>query len=306
MYIVNCKFTLFLHRQITSTMNKKKIWQEICNWFMITVGLALFTFSWSAFLIPNQLTGGGVSGIAAVLHFATSSIPVGLTTLVINVILILIAWKILGPKFCINTLICTGIIALFFSIWEMIFTQPLVNDTFMCALIGAALSGAGMGLALSFGGNTGGTDIIALIIGKYRNISFGRISLYSNILIVASSYLTVHSIEKLVYSMVVMFVSAYIVDVVIDGYKQTFQFFVFSSKNEEIAERINKDLHRGATLLKGYGSYSKTDSDILLVIAHRTDRVNIIRIIKEIDDTAFISVVKTNSVFGKNFDRLKL
>ncbi len=287
-------------------MNMKKIWKEIRQWIMITIGLALFTFAWSAFLIPNQMTGGGVSGVAAVVYFATGFIPVGLTTLVLNVILVIIAWKILGPKFCINTLICTGILAVFFSIWENIFTQPLVNDTFMCALIGAALAGAGIGIALSNGGNTGGTDIIALIIGKYRNISFGRISLYSNILIVASSYLTVHSIEKLVYSMVVMFVSAYIVDVVIDGYKQTFQFFVFSSKNEEIAERINKDLHRGATLLKGYGSYSKNESDILLVIAHRTDRVNIIRIIKEIDDTAFISVVKTNSVFGKNFDRLKL
>ena len=273
---------------------------------MISLGLAIFTFAWSAFLIPNQMTGGGISGIAAVVYFATGVIPVSITTFVLNLILVLIAWKILGPKFCINTLICTGILTFFFSIWEHVFTQPLVNDTFMCALIGAALSGLGIGMALNNGGNTGGTDIIALIVGKYRNISFGRVSLYSNILIVCSSYLTVGSIEKLVYSIVVMFVSTYIVDVVIDGYKQTFQFFVFSSKNEEIAERINTDLQRGATLLKGYGSYTKADRDILLVIAHRTDRVSIIRIIKEIDDTAFISVVKTSSVFGKNFDRLKL
>ena len=103
-----------------------------------------------------------------------------------------------------------------------------------------------------------------------------------------------------------MFAFSYISDTVIDGFKQTFQFMVFSNKNNEIAERINNELHRGATLLKSYGVYTKTESNVLLVIAHRTDRTNIIRIIKEIDDTAFISVAKTNSVYGKNFDRIKL
>ena len=287
-------------------MNNKKAIQNIENWAMITLGLAIYTLGWSAFLIPHQLTGGGISGVAAIIYFATKVIPVSISSFVLNAILVIWARKTLGRQFCINTLICTAILSVFFSIWEHVFTAPIVEDTFMCSLIGAALSGFGVGIALQFGGNTGGTDIIALVINKHRNISFGRITLYLNILIVCGSYFTVGSLEKLVYSFVVMFAFSYISDTVIDGFKQTFQFMVFSNKNNEIAERINNELHRGATLLKSYGVYTKTESNVLLVIAHRTDRTNIIRIIKEIDDTAFISVAKTNSVYGKNFDRIKL
>ena len=175
----------------------------------------------------------------------------------------------------------------------------------MCAMIGAALSGVGVGLALTYGGNTGGTDIIVLMVSKYRNISYGRVTLYLNIFIVLSSYFIVQSLDRLVYSTVVLFVYIFISDIVIDGYKQTFQFMVFSSKNKEIAEKINTDLHRGATFLKGSGSFNKQETNVLLIIAHRTDKMNIIRIIKEVDSSAFISISKVQSVFGKNFERIR-
>ena len=192
------------------------------------------------------------------------------------------------------------------AVGQAVFTEPLVDDKFMCALIGATVSAFGVGMAINWGGNTGGTDIIALMIGKYRNISYGRVTLYTNLIIVGSSYFIVHSLEKLVYSMVVMFVYTVVSDVVIDGYKQSYQIMVFSKKNREIADRINKEIKRGATFIKATGSYSKEESEILLIIAHRTDKVLITRIIKEIDDTSFISISKTYGVFGKNFDRLKL
>jgi uncharacterized membrane-anchored protein YitT (DUF2179 family) len=274
---------------------------------MILIGLAIFAFGWTAFMIPNHLTGGGVSGIGAVLYFATG-FPVGITAFVLNMVLVAIAWKILGPKFGINTIICTVLLALFLSIGQSVFSEPLVkDDIFMCAIIGAALSAFGVGIAINFGGNTGGTDIVAMMIGKYRNISYGRITLYSNIAIIASSYFVPNgNIENLVYSMVVMFVYIYVSDLVIEGYKQSFQFMVFSTKNQDIADKINKDLHRGASFLKGYGSFSKAESDVLLIIAHRNDKANIIRIIKEIDNSAFISIAKTSSVFGKNFDNIKV
>ena len=285
----------------------KKVLNELKNYFMILIGLAIFAFGWTAFMIPNHLTGGGVSGIGAVFYFATG-FPVGLTAFILNMILVAIAWKILGPKFSINTIICTIMLALFLSIGQSIFHEPLVkDDIFMCAIIGAALSAFGVGIAINFGGNTGGTDIIAMMIGKYRNISYGRITLYSNIVIIGSSYFVPNgNIENLVYSMVVMFVYIYISDLVIEGYKQSFQFMVFSTKNQDIADKINKNLHRGASFLKGYGSFSKTESDVLLIIAHRNDKANIIRIIKEIDNSAFISIAKTSSVFGKNFDNIKV
>ena len=287
------------------SLNGKDVLKEVRNFVFITIGLALFAFGWTAFMIPHELTGGGVSGIGAILYFALK-IPVGISTLVLNLILVAIAWKVLGRKFCVNTIICSVILSTFMTIGQAVFTQPLVDDKFMCTLIGASLAAFGVGMAINWGGNTGGTDIVALMIGKYRNISYGRITLYTNLVIVGSSYFIVHDLEKLVYSMVVMFVYTVVSDVVIDGYKQSYQIMVFSKKNKEIAERINTELHRGATFIKATGSYSKEESEILLIIAHRTDKVLITRIIKEIDDTSFISISKTYGVFGKNFDRLKI
>lgn len=283
----------------------KKVWNEVEKYFFICLGLAIFSFGWTAFLIPNQITGGGISGISAIIYFATK-IPVAASSLVLNLILVAIAWKILGRRFCIDTLICSVILSLMLQVGQTIFTAPLVpNDPFMCAMIGAALSGVGIGMALTNGGNTGGTDIIVLMIAKYRKVSYGRTSLYLNILIVLSSILTTHNLVLLVYSTVVLFAYIFVSDIVIDGYRQTFQFMVFSSKNHEIADRINKDLHRGATFLKGVGSYNRQETEVLLIVSHRSDRANIIRIIKEVDSSAFISVSKVQSVFGKNFEDIK-
>lgn len=283
----------------------KTILKEVNNFFIITIGLALFVFGWSAFLTPFEVTGGGVAGIASIVFFANNHIPIGATTLVVNIILVAIAWRILGTRFCINTLACTVILSIFFSIGQSIFTQPLVEDTFMSVIIGSALSALGVGIAINRGGNTGGVDIIALMIGKYRNISYGQVTLYANLAIVGSSYFIVHGIDKLVYSFVVLFVFIFVSDMVIDGYRQTYQFMVFSTKNDAIADRVNKELHRGATFLKGYGSYNRKEEDVLLIIAHRTDKAHVSRIIRDVDREAFVTVTKTAGVFGKNFDKLK-
>lgn len=284
----------------------KRIFQEIEKYFFICLGLAIFAFGWTAFLIPQQITGGGISGISAIIYFACDKIPVAVSSLVLNLILVAIAWRILGRRFCIDTLICSVILSLMLQAGQMIFPEALVpDDPFMCAAIGAVLSGVGIGMALTNGGNTGGTDIIVLMIAKYRKVSYGRTSLYLNILIVLSSILITHDPVKLVYSIVVLFIYIFVSDIVIDGYRQTFQFMVFSNKNHEIADRINKDLHRGATFLKGTGSYNRQETEVLLIISHRSDRANIIRIIKEVDSSAFISVSKVQSVFGKNFEEIK-
>lgn len=287
-------------------MSAKQVFKVIQNYFLICIGLAIFAFGWTAFLLPSQITGAGISGIAAIIYFATG-LPVAVSTFSLNLILVAIAWKILGRRFCIDTIACTIIMSVFMAIGQTIFTKPIVpEDPFMCALIGAVLSGSGVAFALNYGGNTGGTDIIVLMVAKYRKIAYGRFSLYLNIFIVLSSYLTVHDPVKLVYSVVVLFISIFVSDLVIDGYRQTFQFMVFSSKNHEIAQRINTELHRGATFLKGTGSYNHQDTEVLLIVAHRTDRVRIVKIIKEIDSSAFISITKVQTVFGKNFEEIKV
>ena len=292
----------------------KRFLSEAEKYLFICIGLAVFAFGWTFFLIPHQITGGGISGISAIIYFACDKIPVSVSALVLNLILIGIAWKILGRRFCIDTLICSVLLSLLLQVGQSLYTfllnsygHPIIpDDPFMCAMIGAALSGLGIGIALTNGGNTGGTDIIVLMIAKYRRVSYGRTSLYLNIFIVLSSILTTHNPVLLVYSAVVLFVYIIVSDLVIDGYRQTFQFMVFSKKNHEIAERINNELHRGATFLKGTGSYNHQDTEVLLIVSHRTDRANIIRIIKEVDNTAFISISKVQSVFGKNFEEIKL
>ena len=287
-------------------LSRNQIWKEVKNYFFITIGLAIFVFGWTAFMTPFEVTGGGVAGIATLVYFANHNIPIGVTTFVLNGILIAIAWKVLGPRFSINSIICTVIQSAFFTVAQQIFTKPVVDDMFMSVIIGAAVSAAGVGIAINWGGNTGGLDIIALMIGKYRNISYGKVNVIANFFIVGSSFLILHDVQKMVYSFVVLFVYMFVADIVIDGYRQTYQFMVFSRKNKEIADRVNSELHRGATFLKGYGSYNHTESDVLLIVAHKTDKARVTRIIKDVDDGAFITITKTASVFGKNFDKLKL
>lgn len=288
-------------------LSRSEILKEIRNYIMIFVGLTIFAFGWTAFMIPNHITGGGVNGMATLLFFSTG-FPVGVTSLALNCILLAFGWKILGPKFTINTTICVVMVSILLSVGQYLFPKPIVeNEVFMSAIIGSALSAFGAGIAITFGGNTGGMDILALIVGKYRNISYGKVTLYSNIIIISSLiFVPGGTIDALVYSLIGMFVYIYISDLVIEGYRQSFQFMVFSEKNQEIADKINTEVNRGATFLKGYGSYTKTETDVLLIIAHRTDKANIIKIIKRIDSTAFISVAKTSSVFGQNFDKIKV
>lgn len=284
----------------------KDILREVKNYIFIIIGLAIFAFGWAAFLLPYGVAGGGVAGAAAIIYFVNNSIPVGVSTFIMNAILIAVAWKILGPKFCINSLICTFILSGFLSIFQPMVKSPLVDDMFMSVIIGSTMAAFGVGMSINWGGNTGGIDIIALMIGKYRNISYGRVSLAVNLIIVGSTYFIFNDIERLVYSFVVLFVSIIVSDIVIDGYRQTYQFMVFSKKNDEIAKKINTTLHRGASFLRGYGSFNHQESDVLLIVSHKTDKSAITRIIKDIDPDAFITITKTASVFGKNFDNIKI
>jgi len=271
----------------------------------ITTGLFIFAFGWTAFLIPSELIGGGISGLGTLIYFSTG-FPVGYTTLLVNIVLVIIAMRILGARFGINTIYGIIISSIFFIVLQELIKQPLVNDEFMAALIGGGLSGVGVGIAFSHGGNAGGTDIIALIINKYRNISPGRVFLYIDMVVIASSWFLFHSIEKIVYGYVVMAVSSYSVDLILNGSRQSFQIMIYSRFSKIIAERISTEVQRGVSCVKGYGWFSKRDIDVVMVIARKQDKQRILAISKETDDEAFISVAKVMGVFGQNFEDIKL
>ncbi len=298
-------------------ITKKKesvILKNIRSYLFITIGLFLYAFAWSGFLIPSGILGGGITGVSTLIYYATGKmIQVGYSNLVLNAILILIAMKILGAKFGINTIYGIVISSLFFILLQNLIQDPIITDNkFMCALIGAMLSGLGIGIAFSNGGNSGGTDIIALIITKYYNVSPGRVILYLDVLIIGSSFFVFtdlsiqERIEIVVYGYVIMGVFSYTLDTVIEGNKQSYQIMVFSKNNKLIADRIGEEIKRGVTILKGEGWYSKSEQNVLVVIARKQDKSEIMKIINESDQEAFFSVAKVSGVFGKNFDSIKI
>ena len=289
--------------------NKRQI---IISYLLITVGILVYTFAWAAVMLPAQIVGGGVSGISSVLYYAVGiKVPIGIMNLIINAILVAIGFKMLGSKFGANTIYGIAMSSFCFILWQQILHVETLFDVsqfggFMCAIIGGALCGGGIGLTFAMGGNSGGTDIIALIISKHHNISPGKVILYLDIVIVGCSFFISHKIENIVFGYIVMVTMTYVLDMVLDGNKQSYQIMVFSGHNEEIGQAITTEVGRGATLLDAEGCWSHKDTKVLMVMVHKTDKPHVMQIIHRIDPDAFISVSKTQGVYGRNFEKLKL
>lgn len=285
--------------------------KTILNYTIFIIGLLTYTFAWSAFLLPCRIFGGGVSGLSGILNFILlPKVPVGVLNFVFNTILLCFGFKFLGSKFGGNTIFGIVFSSICFIFWQQILHVENLFDVmlfgpFMCALMGGALCGIGIGLTFSVGGNTGGTDIIALIISKFYNISPGKVIMFIDIVIIGLSYFVSHKVENVVFGYIVMVTLTYVLDFILDGNKQSYQIMVFSQKSDEIGDAVIDKIGRGATLLDATGCYTKTDQKVLMIIAHKTDKARIMAMIHQIDDHAFVSVAKVQGVYGKNFDVLK-
>jgi len=282
-------------------IDRAVVWQEIQDQSIIIVGLILYAVGWTGFLLPNQITTGGVTGLAAIIYFGTQ-IPIGITYFCINGVLLLFSIKIFGFKFSFRTILSVLILTFLLSVLQLVFKEPLVKgEPFMSCILGGVMCGMGIGLVFNFKGSTGGTDIIALIINKYRNISIGKALLICDVGIISSSYIIFHSIEKIVYGLVVMGVISYTVDMVMSGARQSVQFFIFSDKYAEIADAIIQQAHRGCTVLDGTGWYSHKPVKVVVVMVKKTESVAIFRIVKNIDSKAFISQSSVTGIYGEGF-----
>jgi len=292
-------------------MNLKSItkdtWITIREYIFIALGLFMYSAAWKGFLLPHLITGGGVTGIGAIVFYATG-IPIFVTYFAINFGLLVIAVRTVGLAFSLRTIYGVGILTLFFAFLPQAIPGTFVgaNDNFMACVIGGLLSGAGIGIVFLANGSSGGTDIIAKVVNKYRNITLGRVLLYCDVLIICSSYFfDFGSIEKIVYGLTTMAISTIAVDMVISGVRQSVQFFIFSKEYEQIATRINIEAHRGVTILDGMGWYSKEPVKVITVIARKNQSSKIFRIVKDIDPNAFISQSSVIGVYGKGFDVIK-
>lgn len=284
-----------------------RTWINLREYIFIAFGLFLYAAAWKAFLLPHQITGGGVTGIGALIYYA-SNIPISVTYFSINAVLLIISIKSIGLKFSLRTIYGVAVMTVFFSVLPQAERGTFVgpNEDFMACVIGGLLAGAGIGIVFLSNGSSGGTDIIAKVVNKYRNITLGRILLYCDVLIISSSYfLEIGSIERIVYGLTQLTISTVAVDMVINGVRQSVQFFIFSKNYEQIATRINTEVLRGVTILDGMGWYSKEPVKVITVIARKNESIKIFRIVKEEDPNAFISQSSAIGVYGQGFDVIK-
>lgn len=285
---------------------KKQILGNLKDYIMIVVGLALYAFGFTAFILPEKVVTGGMAGVAALLYYRFG-IPVAVGNFTLNFILLAIAMKVVGKTFVIRTIFGTTVLSLFFGVLQPLFDTPIVEQqAFMNVILGALMCGLGVGIAFVHNGSTGGSDIIAAMVSKYSNVTIGRMIMYTDVIIISSSYVLFHSIDKIVYGFVVLLVVSFMCDYVINTNRQAVQFTIFSEKWEEIADAIIGVAHRGCTLIHGTGWYTKHDVKMLLVMCRKIEAVSIFRIIKTIDPHAFVSQSHVNGVYGQGFDEEKM
>jgi uncharacterized membrane-anchored protein YitT (DUF2179 family) len=308
---------------MTQQLIKNSFWGTVKEYGLITLGLLAYSMGWTIFLLPNNLVGGGVSGFAAILYYATG-IPMGYTYLILNVILLIIAIKILGTGFggkTIYAILMTGIcLNIFPNIIPVEFINEFAvsNGKLLCTILGGIIAGVGIGLSISQGGSTGGTDIIALLWCKFKNASPGRVILIIDVMIIISSILVpsytdsgelLPFSEKLavvVYGLIQVTVSGYAVDLYLSGSKQSVQAFIFTKKYKEMADAIAFDMKRGVTIMPAKGWFSKEDFNVVMVVTRKTDLNLLLRYVKTIDSEAFLSVSSVMGVYGKGFDTIKV
>jgi uncharacterized membrane-anchored protein YitT (DUF2179 family) len=276
------------------------------DYVMIVFGLACYAFGLDAFVLPEKVVTGGVTGIASLLFFGFN-FNIAISNYTINLILLVIAYKTVGKQFTIRTIFGATVLSFFIGIFQPFFTQPFVaHQSFMNIIIGAIFCGMGIGTAFVHNGSSAGTDIIAAMMTKHSNVSFGRMMLYMDVVIISSSYFIFHGLDKIVYGFVFLFINSYMADLTINTNRQALQFLIISKKWEDIANAINNDAHRGCTLIHGTGWYTKQDVKILMVMCRRFEGVNIFRIVKAIDNDAFITQSHVNGVYGNGFDVMKV
>ena len=276
------------------------------DYLLLTIAMLIGSLGWVIFLLPNHVTTGGLPGLASILYWGLK-IPVQVTFLGANILLLLIALKVLGWRFCLKTLYAAVMFTIFSAMGQhwMEGSTLLQGQPFMAIVLGAACLGSTVGLGLACNGSSGGTDVIAAMINKYYDISLGKLILLVDISVVTTSYLVLRDWEQVLYGYVFLFVSSICVDKIVNMMRQSVQFFIISEKYEDIGHAINVSARRGCTTISGQGFYSGKEVKMLFVLARQTEASTIFWIINEIDPAAFVSQSAVIGVYGLGFDKFK-
>ena len=302
------------------TLEKQYLWRETKDYLFITLGLLLYTFAWTLFLLPYESVTGGVTGMSAIIFYATG-FPIENTYLFINVALLGVALKILGFRFMMKTIY--AIIALYFMLLVSQMLMPKdesghfirilgEGQDFMSLIIGCCLTGTSLAIVFLNNGSTGGTDIIAACVNKYHNFSIGQVLILVDFLIIGSCFFFPQFGEifdrthKVVFGFCTMVIENFMLDYVMNRRRESVQFMIFSKKYQEIANAIGTEMDHGVTILDGHGWYTGQEMKVLCILAKKNESVNIFRLIKMIDPNAFVSQSSVIGVYGEGFDEMKV
>ena len=301
---------------------KSSFLTTVKEYVILSLGVLIYVSGWTVFLTPNNIVGGGVTGISSIIQYATG-FQMGYTYFIVNALLLVIAFLILGIGSGAKTIYAIILASVGLNVLQVVIPPEIIeilsvrNGKLMSVLMGGIMAGLGIGMSMSVGGSTGGTDIIALIINKYRNISLGKLILLMDVVIILSSLLFpsytktgelvdwADKITNVVYGLILVTVNSNVVDLYISGSRQSVQLFILSKKYEKIADAITYDLKRGVTVLPAKGWYTQEDSHVLLVISRKSDLNLLLKYIKSLDPDAFLSVGSVSGVYGKGFDTIK-
>ena len=298
-------------------LGKSRIFTTVKEYFLMTVGMFCYAFGWIGCILPAKCMGGGASGLSLLIYYATGeTISIGVMVFIINAILLLIAGFIVGWKFGIKTIFCVCMLSFAMSTMQEIFTLPdgtimdifHLNDRLLSTMLGAIFSGVGVAMSFAQGGSTGGVDIVAMIINKYRTVSYGKIVRTIDSTIISAALLLPASaqigIDGVIYGFVMTVVFSYVVDMLMTGNQQSNQIMIVCQDYKAMADAMNNTAQRGATVLDAKGWYTKNQHNIVMVVCRKRDTPTILKIAKAVDPNAFITVGSVMGVYGKGFDAL--
>ena len=302
------------------TIDHKLILKEVGDYVGITLGLLLYTFGFTVFLLPNEIVTGGVSGIGAIVFYATR-FPISYTYFLINALLLIVGLKILGWRFLMKTIYAIVMLSLMLGIAQNVIPQDDSGNyikilgegqEFMSLIIGCMLTGTALAVVFLNNGSTGGTDIIAASVNKFHNVSLGTVLLFIDLIVIGSCLFIPHfgnmleRVHVLVFGFCTMVIENFMLDYVFNRNRQSVQFFIFSNKWQEIANAIGTQMDHGVTILDGHGWYTGDERKVLCILARKNESTTIFRLIKMIDPQAFVSQSAVIGVFGEGFDQIKV
>ena len=291
-------------------ITRDSVWKGVREYFLMFFGMMMYSFGWIGCVLPANGMGGGAAGLSLVLCTALENlglhVQIGTMVFFLNAVLLLVAGFIVGWNFGVKTIFCVLVISVGMNFWQGVLPEGnfLGVDNLLSIVMGGILAGTGIALCFTQGGSTGGTDIVAMIINKYRTISYGKILIYSDFVIIASSLLVGKGISAVIYGYVLTAVVGYTVDMIMAGNQQSSQVLIVTHDYEKMADAIAQNIHRGVTLIDSQGWYSKEQTKMVMVVCRKRETAMILKFVKKIDPDAFMTVGSVMGVYGKGFQAI--